>query len=103
MLAVPHLHAHDFGQARHCRRQHASPALARPGAAGLGEDALKPLPLDLAPDQGRRVLPLPLRDGPRQQRGECGAHAEGEGHDPDQTEEREAREDRVFEPVHPAP
>src|SRR5438128_2214963 len=82
-------------------RERAAPALLR-GAIGRGaEDALHSFALDLTPDQRRGVLPFPLGDGPCEQRGNGVTHPETEHDRAEQTEQREPRDDRVLEQVHP--
>src|SRR5438128_2214960 len=100
-LPAPHLHANDLGQRGDRRRERAAPALLR-GAIGRGaEDALHSFALDLTPDQRRGVLPFPLGDGPCEQRGNGVTHPETEHDRAEQTEQREPRDDRVLEQVHP--
>ena len=100
-LPAPHLHANDLGQRGDRRRERAAPALLRAAVGRGAEDALQSFALDLTPDQRRGVLPFPLGDGPCEQRGNGVTHPETEHDRAEQTEQREPRDDRVLEQVHP--
>ncbi len=98
-LAIPHLDPHDFGQAGEQARELPSPALALLGLPGSREDGLQPRHAHFAPDQGRRIFPLPVEGGPGEKRGEDEAHDESERADAPEAQQREAREDPLHLPV----
>src|SRR5262249_34810593 len=100
-VAAPHVDADDLGQRRDRRREDAPPAFPCRAVARVGEDPLETLALDLASNQCRGVLPLPVRDRLGQQRRDRVPHAAAEDERPEQTQHGKSREDRMFEQVHP--